>query len=110
MVIEVVFVDEDKILQINNDHLNHDYVTDVITFQYSDKSDLQNIEGTLYCCLPQISRQAREHSQPVKKECLRIIIHGLLHLCGYSDHTDTEKDTMTDKEDLYLSKVLSSHS
>lgn len=104
-LIEIAFVGEDKMLEVNREYLNHDYLTDIITFHYSDKEDITNIEGTLYCCFPQIKQQAEERSQSLKNEFLRIVIHGLLHLCGYEDKTRSEKTAMTRKENFYLSKL-----
>lgn len=101
--VEVVYVNEEKIVEINTDHLNHTYVTDIITFDFTDEDEL--IEGTLYCCAPRIFEQAAEYNEPVSKEFHRIIIHGLLHLCGYDDSTDELKAEMTQKEDFYLQKL-----
>ncbi len=102
--VEVVFVDEKKIIEINREHLNHDYSTDIITFHYSD--DRQNTEGTLYCCYSQIKQQAEEHNQTLKNEFLRVIIHGVLHLCGYDDKTEAQKKEIGKKEDFYLSELF----
>lgn len=102
-LIEVVYVDSDKIVEINSQHLNKNYITDIITFDYSEEDE--PIEGTLYCCAPRIQEQAVEFGEPEIKEFHRIIIHGLLHLCGYEDTTDVLKMKMTQKEDHYLSLV-----
>ncbi len=102
--IEVVYVSAEKIAEINSEHLGKTYVTDIITFDYTD-SDEDEIEGTLFCCESRISEQALEFNEPLKKEFHRIIIHGLLHLCGYLDSTEELKKQMTAKEDLYLSKI-----
>lgn len=102
---EVVFVDKAEILRINQEYLNHNYVTDVITFLYNEQAEPNKIEGTLYCCAPQIKKQAKDNHQPEKKEFLRIIIHGLLHLCGYDDKTDADQHQMKQRENFYLSKL-----
>lgn len=99
--VEVAYVDEEEIIRVNKEFLQRDYVTDIISFSYDE--DDSNIEGTLYCCLPRIIDQAKEFDQPIEKEFLRILIHGLLHLIGYDDQTDTEKAEMTRLEDQYLS-------
>lgn len=101
-LVEVVYVTEQKISEINTEHLGKTYVTDIITFDYTDE-DSETIEGTLFCCAPRIAEQAAEFSEPVEKEFKRIVIHGLLHLCGYLDDTDELKKAMSVKEDYYLS-------
>lgn len=102
LFIEVVFVDDDEILRINLEHLQHDYVTDIITFPYHDEGE--EIEGTLFCCAPQIFRQADEESIEHGTEFARILIHGILHLCGYEDGQPEQKARMTAKENYYLNQ------
>lgn len=99
--VEVVYVDEDEIVRINKEHLDRDYVTDIITFRY-DESDANEIEGTMFCCAPRIAEQAEEFKEFPEREFLRIYIHGLLHLTGYEDKLDQQKKEMTDKEETYL--------
>ncbi len=105
--IEIAFVDEDKMVEVNQEYLNHHYITDIITFRYDEKSDNQAVEGTLYCCASQIEQHAQENNIALREEFLRIIIHGLLHLCGYDDETKQQKKKMTEREDFYLSKLSS---
>jgi len=100
--VEIVFVDEDEICRINNKYLNHDYITDIITFRLDDGVDNSTIEGILYCCAHRIKEQAAEFSQNVKDEFLRVMIHGLIHLLGYNDQTEEEKKEMTELEDHFL--------
>lgn len=100
--IELVYVDEDEIIRINKEHLQRDYITDIITFRYDDNAENTEIEGTLFCCTPRIIEQAAELDQEVSIEFKRIFIHGILHLIGYSDSTATEKAKMTELEDYYL--------
>ncbi len=103
--VEVVYVDEDKIVQINKEYLNRDYVTDIITFRYNDSKNKQDIEGTMFCCAPQIEEQAQQFNESTEREFTRIFIHGLLHLTGYEDQSEEEKNEMTQKEDFYLDWV-----
>jgi rRNA maturation RNase YbeY len=103
--VEVVFVDEDKIVEINKKHLNRDYVTDIITFRYDDSQDCQMVEGTMFCCAQRIIEQAREFNEFTEREFQRIFIHGLLHLVGYDDLSAEEKKQMTEKEDFYLAEA-----
>jgi len=100
--VEVVYVDEDEIVRINKEHLERDYVTDIITFRYDDADNKQDIEGTMFCCAPRIVEQAQEFEQSPKQEFLRIYIHGLLHLLGYEDTSEELKKQMTAKENTYL--------
>lgn len=104
-LVEVAYVDETEIVRINKEFLQRDYITDIISFRYDENEDATDIEGTLYCCLPRIISQADEFNEPKEKECLRILTHGLLHLIGYNDQTESEKNEMTRLEDLYLSMV-----
>lgn len=100
--VEVVYVNEDEIIRINREYLDHDYITDIISFRYDDPQDDTGIEGTLFCCAPRISEQAKEYQEPEKREFLRVFIHGLLHLAGYDDQSEAEKASMRSREDFYL--------
>ncbi|MCC5925266.1 MAG: rRNA maturation RNase YbeY [Bacteroidetes bacterium] len=108
--IEIVYVNEDEIVKVNQDHLGRDYITDIITFTYSSEDDEFNaldgtdIDGTIYMCAPRIIEQSKELNVSVKQEFKRIFIHGLLHLCGYDDNTYELKKVMTSKENAYLSE------
>ncbi|TNE74096.1 rRNA maturation RNase YbeY [bacterium] len=103
-LVEVVYVDANQIVEINTQHLERTYVTDIITFDYTDDEE-DGIEGTLYCCAQRIEEQAVEFEENVNREFHRIVIHGLLHLCGYDDSTDVLKAEMTRLEDLYLEQI-----
>ena len=100
--VEIVYVDEDKIVQINSEHLDRDYITDIITFRYDDSDHNKEIEGTMFCCAPRIVEQAKEFNESPEREFLRIYIHGLLHLAGYEDQSPVQKEQMTQKEEFYL--------
>jgi len=102
-LIEVVYVDESEIASINKKHLDHDYITDIITFRYDAEQNQEAIEGTLYCCSSRIAEQAAEYATDLDQEFYRIFIHGLLHLAGYNDKSVAEKKKMTKLEDYYLS-------
>jgi rRNA maturation RNase YbeY len=102
--IELVFVDEEEIIRINREHLDHDYVTDIITFPYHEPED-SDIEGTLFCCASRIAEQARQFGESTTREFRRIVIHGLLHLAGYHDKTDSQQKMMAEKEDFYLDQI-----
>lgn len=98
--IEVVFVDDNQILEMNRKFLNHDYITDILTFPYNN--DPTSLDGSLICCASQIEHQARDHNVSFQNEILRVVIHGLLHLAGYDDHTDEDTRIMRKLEDKYL--------
>lgn len=100
--VELVYVDETAIMNINKQFLNRDYITDIISFRYDENIDNQEIEGTLYCCAPRISEQAKEYGVSPTQEFYRIYIHGLLHLTGYDDQKPAEKNEMTRLENHYL--------
>lgn len=102
--IELVYVDEKEIIRINIEHLNKDYVTDIITFCY-DESSKQAIEGTLFCCSSRIKEQSKELGTDESNEFLRIFAHGLLHLSGYEDQTTDQKRVMTLKENEILELI-----
>ena len=103
--VEVVYVDEEEIIRINKEHLERDYVTDIISFRYDESDTNDNIEGTLFCCAPRIREQAEEFNEPGKEEFQRILIHGLLHLAGYDDQSEEEKNKMTSRENFYLEQL-----
>lgn len=105
-LVEVVFVNQNEIIRLNKEYLDRDYVTDIITFRY-DEVDIGStaIEGTMYCCAPRIAEQSAEYYSAQDEEFYRIFIHGLLHLVGYNDHDDTEKEKMKEKENHYLAQL-----
>lgn len=98
--IELVYVDEKEILRINREYLNHDFITDIITFIYSEASE--DVEGTLFCCAPRIVEQSIEFDTGTADEFLRVFAHGLIHLAGHDDGSDAEKSEMTRLENRYL--------
>jgi rRNA maturation RNase YbeY len=104
-LVELVYVDEQEIIRINKEHLDRDYVTDIISFRYDDgheNNDNSAIEGTLFCCALRIIEQATEFDQTKEQEFRRIFIHGLLHLIGYEDDNEAMKKEMTILENKYL--------
>lgn len=109
-LVELVYVDEEGIVEINQKYLERDYVTDIISFNYHDgdepsDSTEKGIEGTLYCCAPRITEQSTELESDSEQEFYRIFIHGLLHLAGYNDTSSEEKETMTRLENHYLEQL-----
>ena len=98
--INYIFCDDDHLLQVNKDFLNHDYYTDVITFDYVKG---KTISADIFVSLPRILDNSSTLSNTFNSELLRVLAHGVLHLCGYKDKTDEEISEMRQKEDYYLS-------
>jgi len=99
--ISYVFCSDNYLLKINQNHLNHDTYTDIITFDYSEGN---LISSEIYISIDRVKENAKTHSAAILDELHRVIIHGVLHLCGYKDKTTKEAEAMRRKEDLYLGK------
>jgi rRNA maturation RNase YbeY len=97
--INYIFCDDDYLLKINQDFLQHDYYTDIITFDYTDG---EIISGDIFVSLPRISENASLFSKDFDDELMRVLVHGILHLCGYKDKSRHEQKEMRNKEDFYL--------
>jgi rRNA maturation RNase YbeY len=98
--LQYIFVSDDKLLEINQQFLQHDFYTDIITFPISEPG--QPISGEIYISVDRVRENAREFGNSVKKELLRVIFHGALHLCGYKDKTSKDQAIMRRREDAYL--------
>ena len=101
-----MFVDDEKILEINREYLGHDYYTDIITFDY-DESDVLN--GDIVISVDTVRSNAEQFGKSFDDELHRVIIHGILHLCGINDKGPGERELMEAAEDraLTLLKLLS---
>lgn len=99
--INYVFCDDDYLLKINQDYLQHDYYTDIITF---DSVKGKTISGEIFVSLQRISDNASTLSKNYEEELRRVLAHGILHLCGYKDKSDEEEQEMRSKEDFYIAK------
>ncbi len=99
--ISVVFCSDEYLLEINKKFLSHDYLTDVITFDYSTE---KIISGDIFISIDTVRANSEFYKQDFSKELNRVIIHGVLHLIGYKDKTKTQKQFMREKEDFYLNK------
>ncbi|PLX24738.1 MAG: rRNA maturation RNase YbeY [Salinivirgaceae bacterium] len=97
--IDIINCSDNYLLEVNREHLQHNYFTDVITFDYV-VGDI--ISGDIYISEDRIKDNAIDFGVTGKTEFLRVIIHGVLHLCGYKDGTENEKKEMRMKEDYYL--------
>lgn len=98
--INFIFCDDHYLLEINNKYLNHNYHTDVISF---DNSFDKILSGEIYISIDMIKYNAIKNKVDFSNELKRIMIHGVLHFIGYNDKTESEKTEMTAKEDYYLS-------
>ena len=101
--ITYIFCDDEKILSVNREFLQHDYYTDVITFDYSTHD---RVSGDIFISLDTVYSNAEQLGVPFEQELYRILIHGILHLTGQGDKTPETKQQMTDKENAALAKLL----
>lgn len=97
-----IFCDDEKILDVNRAFLQHDYYTDVITFDYSTSSCLS---GDIFISLDTVRSNAAALGTAFERELYRILIHGILHLTGQGDKTPESKEQMTAKEEAALAKL-----
>ena len=98
--INIIFCSDEFLLNINKEYLNHDYPTDIITFEIS--RDLNGITAEIYISVDSVTRNSIDYQSTKKNELHRVIFHGVLHLCGYKDKTKKDIDLMRSKEDEYL--------
>jgi rRNA maturation RNase YbeY len=99
-----VFCSDEFLLQINRNHLKHDFYTDIITFELSEQPN--ETVGEIYISLERIRDNAKTHHTSIKEETLRVIFHGALHLCGYKDKSKAHIKEMRYKENEYINRYL----
>lgn len=97
--VNVIFCSDNYILDINQRYLQHDYFTDIITFDYCEGNILS---GDLFISVDSVRENALEYGTEFPEELNRVIVHGLLHLIGYDDHTEEDVSMMRSKENYYL--------
>lgn len=97
--ISYLFCDDTKILEINREYLQHDYYTDIITFDYSED---KTISGDISISLDTVRSNSQKFQTAYEEELHRVIIHGILHLCGLRDHSEEEKKAMREAENAAL--------
>ncbi len=95
-----IFCSDDYLLEVNREYLDHDYYTDIITFDSSEDED--KLEGDIYVSVDRVRDNASNLNVPFETELRRVLIHGLLHLIGFEDSTDELKAIMRAKEDACL--------
>ena len=98
--ITFVFCDDNYLLKINKEFLDHDTYTDIITFDYSVGNE---VISEIYVSTDRVEENAKKYKQTFENEIHRVMIHGVLHLCGYNDKLAEERQIMRDKENHYLS-------
>ena len=97
--INIVFTSDSNVLELNRNYLSRNYLTDIITFDYSDN---QAIAGDLFISITRVKENSESFDVTFNKELKRVIVHGILHLLGYGDRTEIEKSLMRQMEDRYL--------
>lgn len=97
-----VFMSDDNLLKINQEYLDHDTYTDIITFDNSEKKG--KIEGDIFISVERVKENALKFKVDFETELRRVMAHGLLHLCGYLDKKEKDVKLMREKEDYYISK------
>ena len=97
--IAYIFVDDEEILRVNREYLQHDYYTDIITFDYTEGD---TISGDLFISLDTVRTNAEQFDKPYEEELHRVIIHGILHLCGINDKGPGEREIMEAAENKAL--------
>ena len=106
-----IFCNDEKILEVNRQYLQHDYYTDIITFDYSDDALLtgrkDTISGDLFISLDTVRTNAEQQGTTYDEELHRVIIHGILHLCGINDKGPGEREIMEAEENKALALLSS---
>lgn len=98
--INLIFCSDNYLLDINQKFLQHDYFTDIITFDYCEG---ERLKGDLFISIDTVRANAEEFGEGFERELNRVIVHGVLHLIGYDDHTKADQKQMREKENYYLS-------
>ncbi len=101
-VFNIIFVDDKQIIELNQKYLNHNWITDVISFNLSEG---ENNFGEIYICITQALRQAKEYGVSLTNEILRLAIHGAFHIIGFDDQTYSQQKEMRKLEDYYLGLI-----
>lgn len=101
--IALIFVSDEFLLKMNKQYLNHDYYTDIITFDYTEED---SVSGDLFISIDRVVDNSKVLDVSYQEELKRVCVHGVLHLCGYKDKTDADELLMREKEDFYLKKYV----
>lgn len=98
-----IFCSDEKILEVNQNFLQHDYYTDIITFDYCEG---EIVSGDIFISVERVAENATSHNVEYSAELLRVLAHGVLHLIGFQDKSPKKKKEMTENEDLCISLFL----
>ncbi len=104
--VNIIFCSAERLLEINREFLQHDYYTDIITFDYSDLEE-GYISGDLFIDVETVADNAAQYGATSLEEMHRILVHGVMHLCGQGDKSPEDAVAMRAKENLYLSRLAS---
>lgn len=97
--VTLIFCSDEYLLEMNKEHLQHDYYTDIITFDYSDGN---SVSGDLFISVDRVRDNANDLKISFFDELCRVCVHGVLHLCGYKDKSELDEQLMREKEDQML--------
>lgn len=101
--VNYIFCDDAYLHKLNVEFLNHDTLTDIISFDYSVG---KNIQGDIFISVERVEDNANDFNVSVNEELQRVMVHGVLHYCGYKDKTDSDAKLMREKENHYLSQLV----
>ena len=99
--INFIFCSDEYLLELNRTYLKHETLTDILTFPYQE-DDTNTISGDIFISIDRVKENAAEFRQDFQKELQRVMVHGVLHLIGYSDQGKKKKEFMTERENHYL--------
>lgn len=103
-MVNYIFCSDDYLLAINKQYLDHDYYTDIITFDMSDIED--TIAADIFISIDRVEQNAQELGENIENELHRVLIHGILHLTGHDDKTEKDKKQMRLIENQYIKSIL----
>ena len=101
--VNYIFCDDEYLLKINNQYLNHDTLTDIISFDYSVGNELH---GDIFISIERVRENALDFNVSFNEELLRVLVHGVLHYCGYKDKSESDELIMRSKEDEKIKMFL----
>ena len=101
-VLSFIFCSDDYLLELNRKHLNHDYYTDVLSFSYNEE---KTVSGDIFISIDRLRENAKANGVVFNEELSRVMIHGVLHLCGYNDKSPEEIKLMRSKEAEYMKSL-----
>jgi rRNA maturation RNase YbeY len=100
--VNYIFCDDAYLLKLNVEFLNHDTLTDIISFDYTVGKIIQ---GDIFISIERVTENAHDYNVSVQEELNRVMVHGVLHYCGYKDKSESEERLMRQKENLYLKQL-----